>query len=349
MLKFFTTLITLAGALCVWVFLSGYYTLAPGESAVILRLGAYARTVTLEGPHLHLPWPLESRDVVESNRELRLDFGDVDDAARRAETAMQTRDNNIVYLEFTVLYRRSDPFETLYRVRDMRTMLSEASQAAMREVVGKSTVDGVLRDRREWVESEVQELLQQISDRYLLGVSISDVVLQEVQPPGPVRAAFDDVINASQDRNRKINEAEGYANEVLPQARAEAAERRTAAVAYRDAKVAQAEGESTRFSALLEEYRQAPQVTRKRLYLETMEEVLPGVEKVIIEPGGTPVLPYLPLGAGSRPPAPAPASNDAPGGASSTAGDAAGGAPRPGGGTSGGGTTPGGTSGEGAR
>ncbi len=295
-----TLLLLLLGAGAAWVVLTGYYTLRPGESAVILRLGSFERTVHAEGPHLHAPWPIETRAVIESNRELRMEFGDVDDLARRDETAMQTRDNNIVYLEFTVLYRRSNPFEHLYRVRDPEPMLREASQAAMREIVGQSSVDGVLRDRRELIESEVRERLQQIADDYQLGLAISEVDLQEVQPPQPVRAAFDDVVNANQDRNRKINDAEGYANEVVPRARASAAEHIASAEAYRVAKVAAASGAAQRFSALLVEYQKAPAITRKRLYLETMEAVLPGVEKVIIEPGTTSVLPYLPIGEAGR-------------------------------------------------
>ena len=298
--------LTLLGLVAAWVFLTGYYTLRPGESAVILRFGKWQRTVHAEGPHLNAPWPIETRVSIESNRELRMEFGDVDDAERRDETAMQTRDNNIVYLAFTVLYRRAMPFEYLYRVRDPELMLREASQAAMREVVGRNTVDGVLRERRELVETEVRDRLQQISDTYQLGIAISDVDLQEVQPPQAVRAAFDDVVNANQDRNRKINNAQGYANEVVPRARAEAAEKLATAGAYRIAKVAQAQGDTQRFGALLVEYERAPDITRKRLYFETMEQVLPDVEKVIIERGAAQVLPYFPIGAQRALPAPTP-------------------------------------------
>ena len=149
------------------------------------------------------------------------------------------------------------------------------------------------------METETQEKLQDILDRYESGLHVLAVQLQEVQPPAAVRAAFDDVIAAAQDRSRSVNEAEGYANEVLPAARAEAAELTEEARAYREVTVAEATGRSTRFVALLTAYRKAPEVTRKRLYLETMEEILPAVEKVIIEPGTTNVFPFLPIGGGA--------------------------------------------------
>jgi len=177
------------------------------------------------------------------------------------------------------------------------------NQAAMREAVGRMTVDGVLRERREALASEVRLLLQDILDAYDSGVEIQSVQLGDVQVPAPVRAAFDDVVAATQDANRLVNEAEGYENEVIPRARAEGVEIVQAAFGYREAKVADATGEASRFAALATEYRRAPDVTAKRLYLETMESVMPTVEKVIVDPGAASVLPYLPLGraSGARP------------------------------------------------
>jgi membrane protease subunit HflK len=183
-------------------------------------------------------------------------------------------------------------------VADPRNTLRDTGQAAIREVIGRTTIDGVLSEQRGEVERETEQLLQEILDRYESGLLVKGVQLLDAQPPPEVRDAFDDVIAAAQDRSRKINEAEGYANEVLPQARAESAELRQAAGAYRDAKIAESTGEAARFTALLVEYQKAPEVTRKRLYLETMEEVLPEVEKVIIEPGTANVLPYFPIGRG---------------------------------------------------
>jgi len=162
----------------------------------------------------------------------------------------------------------------------------------------------VLSEKRGLIQDEAAELLQTILERYESGLFVEGIELQEVQPPASVRDAFDDVIAAAQDRNRKVNEAEGYANEVLPRARAEASEVVESAIGYRDSKIAEARGEAERFLAILREYQKAPEITRKRLYLETMEEVLPDVEKVIIEPGTASVLPYLPLGAARREPKP---------------------------------------------
>jgi len=179
-------------------------------------------------------------------------------------------------------------------------VVRDAAQAAMREVVGKMTVDGVLREQRALVSTEVSRLLQEILDSYEAGLDVQGVQLQDVQPPASVRAAFEDVVAANQDASRLGNEAEGYSNQVLPQARAEAAEARASAEAYREEKIAGATGEAERFKAIAIEYRKAPDVTRKRLYLETMESILPQVEKIIIEPGTTQVLPYLPLGRKER-------------------------------------------------
>jgi membrane protease subunit HflK len=213
---------------------------------------------------------------------------------------MQTGDNSIVDLGFVMQYRISNAFESRYGVAEVVSTLRDAAQAAVREVVGRMTVDGVLTERRGEVEIESERLLQDIVDSYAMGIEVMQVELQQVQPPEEVRAAFDDVKAAAQDANLTINRARAYENEVLPGARAEAIELTESARAYRDAKIVEARGEAERFSALLAAYRTAPEVTRKRLYLETMETVLPGVEKIIIEPGAASVLPHLPLGNVSR-------------------------------------------------
>ncbi len=296
-----------------WVLL-GLYKLETGQAAVILRFGRYARTVTEPGLRLHLPPPLESHEIVNVSSIESEEFGvrpgeTTEPSGEEAlEAAVQTSDNNIVNLGFVVQYKIKDAFASRYRVADPRSTLRDAAQAAMREVVGRTTVDGVLTDKRGDVASETREVLQGILDRYESGLDVLGVQLQEVQPPGPVRDAFDDVLAARQDKTRAVNEAEGYANEVLPKARARAAELAAEADAYRQSRVAEATGESQRFSALLAEYRKAPDVTRKRLYIETMEAVLPQVEKVIVEPGTA--VPWLPIGRGEKaalPPLAAPA------------------------------------------
>jgi len=282
----------------VWCGLTGYYQITAGEAAVILRLGRFARVETREGPHLHLPAPLETRNIVHVGVSQRREFGNVDasepDAV--AETAMQTGDNNIVLVEFVVQYKVGDPFQQLYRITDPSAVLDEAAQAAMREVVARESIDGVLGDRKGAVASDAAELLQELLDRYQSGIAVEDVELQQVEAPNAVRQAFTDVLSANQDRNRAVNEAEGYANETLPKARAEAAEVRASSLGYRDAKIADAQGDAGRFLAVLTEYEKAPAITRKRMYLETMEAVLPDAEKLVVEPGTATVLPYLPLG-----------------------------------------------------
>ena len=286
-----------------WTLVDGFYTLQPGQSAVLLRFGRHLATVNAQGPHISLPRPFVQRTIVNVSEVQNEDFGlrspETADSPRASllEATMQTSDNNIVRVGFAVQFRIKDPFKSLFRVANPEAVVRDAAQAAMREVVGRESVDGVLRDNRAMVTAETALLLQEILDSYDAGIDIDKVQLQDVQPPEPVRAAFEDVVSANQDANRVVDEAEGYRNEVIPGARAEAVEARESAFGYRDSRVAEATGEAARFLALVVEYRKAPRVTRKRLYLETMEQVLPDVEKVIIEPGTAQILPYLPLGA----------------------------------------------------
>jgi membrane protease subunit HflK len=283
----------------------GFYQLKPGQSAIILRLGAYSRTEPQAGLRWHFPTPFETHDIVNVAEIMRLEFGirNEDSAAQEEvirESSMQTGDNSIIDLGFVMQYRINDAFASRYGVAEIVSTLRDAAQAAVREVVGTMTVDGVITERRGEVEIASEQLLQDIVDSYEMGVEVMEIELQQVQPPEEVRAAFDDVVAAAQDANLAINQAKGYENEVLPRARAEAIELTESALAYRDAKIVESRGEAKRFTALLAAYQLAPEVTRKRLYLETMEAVLPSVEKVIIEPGAANVLPHLPLGGVSR-------------------------------------------------
>ncbi len=285
----------------------GLYTLEPGQSAVLLRFGRHVGTVEAAGLHWTLPPPLVLRTDVNASELRNEDFGfrgREDEQTSRdqlLEATMQTSDNNIVRVGFAVQYSIKDPFAARFRVAAPQAVVRDAAQAAMREVVGRETVEGVLRERRAAVTAEVASLLQQILDSYDSGIDIDKVQLQDVQPPAPVRAAFEDVVAATQDASRLVNEAEGYRNELLPNARGEAAELLQGAYGYRDAKIAESRGEAERFRAIAAEYRKAPLVTQKRLYLETMEAILPEVQTVIIEPGTAQILPYLPLGRDGRP------------------------------------------------
>jgi membrane protease subunit HflK len=295
-------LLIVLGVLVAWGSL-GAFTLEPGQSAILLRLGAHAGTITQAGFHLVLPPPIQVREIVNVAEVQSEDFGVVgkldesSQAAKLHEAAMQTSDNNIVLVSFSVQFRIKDAFAARYRLADPIPVVRDAAQAAMRQAVGRETVDGVLRERRAALTAETGALLQEILDSYESGLDIQHVQLQDVQPPASVRSAFDDVVEAAQDAIRAVNEAEGFQNEVIPRARAQASELRAAAEGYREAKVAEAVGAASRFDALRAEYAKAPTVTKRRLYLETMESVLPQVEKVIVEPGTAQILPHLPLGA----------------------------------------------------
>jgi len=297
-LNVITALVALA-VLSAWAY-TGLYQLEPGQAAIILNFGKVRRVETEPGLRWHLPPPVASHEFVPVDTVEREDFGGADTATDQVsgpaleEAAMQTRDNNIVHLGFVVQYRIGDPVEARFRVAERRDILRDAAQAAMREVVGRTSIDGVLSEGRGAVEDETLEALQQLLDHYEAGIEVTSVQLQEVQPPPPVRSAFDDVIAAAQDRDRQIQESRGYENEVVPRARGEAAELESQADGYREGTVAVAKGEAARFEALLAEYQRAPKVTHERLYIETMEQVLPKVRTLIIEPGTATLLPYLP-------------------------------------------------------
>jgi len=282
----------------------GFYQLEPGQAAIVLRLGAYERTESRQGLRWHLPSPFEWHEIVNVSEIMRLEFGvrggeaEVDDRVKH-ESSMQTGDNNIVDLGFVLQYRVNDAFQSRYGVAEIVATLRDAAQAAVREVVGAMTIDSVITNRSE-VQIKSERLLQDIVDSYAMGIEVMEIELQQAQPPAEVRDAFDDVVAAAQDANLIINQSKAYENEVIPRARAEATELTESAQAYRDSRIAESRGEAERFTALLAAYRTAPEVTRKRLYLETMEAVLPNVEKVIVEPGAASILPHLPLGDAQR-------------------------------------------------
>ncbi len=289
---------------------TGFYTLDPGEAAVILRLGSYSRTVLEPGPRLHLPPPLEYAEKVNVIEIRREKFGfeetkDVEPGAETAtfETAIQTADQNIVNLSYVVQYRIDDPFSFLYGLASPDETLRDAAQASVREVVGAKNVDGVLSAERGQIEDEAEMILQSTLADYFSSTEIANesafridrVSLQIVQPPAPVQEAFDDVVAAQQDEARSTSLAQGDAQEILQRAEAEAQELLESATAYKQAKILEAKGEADRFVALYQEYARAPEVTRRRLYLETMEQVMPGIEKLIVEPDTVNMLPFFPL------------------------------------------------------
>jgi membrane protease subunit HflK len=310
-----TVLLLSLGVLGAWAYF-GIYQLEPGQAAVILRFGKYVHTVSQPGLRWHLPPPIEDHEIVNVASIDREEFGYVSGAAEpseeeKLEAAMQTSDANIVHLSFVVQYRIKDAFEARYRIADPRPVLRDAAQAAVRGVVGRNTIDDVLSEKRGIVETETQEELQHTLDLYESGLAVLGIELQDVQPPEPVRASFDDVLGAVQDRNRAVNEAQGYANEVLPKSRAQAVELIESARGFKDASIAEATGDASRFRAIATEYQKAPEVVRTRLFLETMEQVLPDVKTVIVQPG-TGVMPVLPLEGSSKTIVPLPAPEVAP-------------------------------------
>lgn len=292
----------LLGALGLWL-ATGIYQVNPSEIGVVLRFGRVV-TTTSPGLHWHLPWPIEVVLKPPVTRVLKAEVGfrtlDPGPPARyrkvTEEARMLTADGNIVEVDFVVQYRIQDPVAYLFNVIDPLEALRDLAESAMREVVGRTTIDDALTEGRMAVQTASQELLQEALDTYSAGIAVTTVKLQDVVPPGPVQDAFKDVINAEQDRERMINEAQGFANDILPKARGSAAQLINEAEGYAEAIVQVAEGEAQRFELVRREYAKAKDVTRKRLYLETLEEVLPRVDKFVIEGGDAGrTLPLLPL------------------------------------------------------
>ncbi len=294
-------LIAIVGLL-MWL-ATGYYQVNPSEAGVVLRFGKAVYT-TEPGPHFHIPWPVETVITVPIMAVLKEEVGfrtiSVGPPARYRnvveEARMLTSDGNIVDLDFIIQYRIKDPIAYLFKIRNPTETLRDCAESAMREVVGRSTINSALTEGRLDIQVRAQELLQQMLDGYGSGLQVTTVKLQDVKPPEPVQDAFKDVINAEQDKERLINEAQGFANDILPKARGVAAESLNEAEAYAESVVKKALGEAGRFDLLYDAYVTAPDVTRKRLYLETMEQILPGIDKIIISDSiSQKILPYLPL------------------------------------------------------
>lgn len=300
----------------------GFFKLNPGESAVILRLGAFDRVRSVEGWWGHLPPPLESHEVVNTGKLRTESFGvrptrstpgeptdaeEVEISRQLQRDAIQTADNNIVNVAYELQYKVGDAYAYRFSIADPGAILHDATEAAMRNVVGSRTIDDVLSQNLSQLMREAESILKRLLGSYVTekghgaAFAVDRINLEKPQAPEAVREAFADVVSAGQDEKRSTLEAEGDAKEILQRAQSEAAELREQAEAYRRAKIIEAKGEASRFEALLVEYQAAPEVTRRRLYLETMEEVLPGVDKMIVEPNTVNMLPMLPLGGQSSP------------------------------------------------
>ncbi|MFN0264261.1 FtsH protease activity modulator HflK [Tepidamorphus sp. 3E244] len=293
-----------------WVLLSSVYRVQPDEQGVVLRFGEYVEQ-TPPGLHFHLPWPIETALTPKVTRVNRIEVGmrGFEDRGSNSriqdvpeESLMLTGDENIVDVDFTVFWVISSAGDFLFNIQNPESTVKAVAESAMREVIGKSELEPVLTDRRQ-TEVAVQELMQSTLDDYGAGISVTQVQMQSVDPPNQVIDAFRDVQAARADQERLQNEAQTYANRVVPEARGEAARILEAANGYRDRTVAEARGQADRFSKVYGEYQKAPQVTRERMYLETMERIFGGTEKIIIDDnvgGEGGVLPYLPLNELSR-------------------------------------------------
>lgn len=265
----------------IWLVFNSFKLMDEQQRGVVLRFGEFNR-VMMPGPNFKWPWPIESVRVVAATQVV-----EVTDQVR-----VLTKDENLIDIKFNAQYRRDDPRLFLFGAADPETTLRDAAESAVREVVGRSTMDTVLFERAELVIA-AQARLQESLDFYQTGLTVVNFNLQDARPPEEVKQAFDDAISAREDKNRIENEARAYASKVVPEARGVAARLRTEAEGYRAAAIARAEGDAARFSLLAAEYRKAPEVTRKRLYLETMQLVLAANPKVVAGDGGN--ILYLPL------------------------------------------------------
>jgi len=282
----------LVGAV-LWAYAS-FYTVKPEEKSVELFLGEFSSTGL---PGLNFaPWPLVTKEILPVTREQTEDIG----VGRAGSDAglMLTGDENIVDIDFQVVWNINDPAQFLFNLRDARTTIRAVSESAMREIIAQSELAPILNRDRGLIASKLQDLIQSTLDEYGSGINIIRVNFDKADPPASVIAAFRDVQAAEQERDRRQNEADAYANNALAEARGQAAELLEKAEGYRAQVVNEARGEASRFSAVLAEYAKAPEVTRKRLYLETMEDVLGRVDKIILDgPSGEGqgIVPYLPL------------------------------------------------------
>ena len=287
----------------IWA-LSGLYRVLPDEQGVVLRFGKFVNT-TQPGLNYHFPYPIETVLTPKVTKVNRIDIGFRSErdsgftsggvADVPEESLMLTGDENIVNIDFSVFWVIKDAGKFLFKIQDPQGTVKAAAETAMREVIARSNIQPILTEGRSVIETDTEVIIQEILDEYNSGIQITQVQTQKADPPDQVIDAFRDVQAARADMERSKNEAEAYANDVIPRARGEAAKILQAAEAYKKEVVAKAEGEASRFLAIYNEYAKAKQVTQERMYLETMERVLADIDKVIIDRKAGGVVPYLPL------------------------------------------------------
>ena len=275
---------------------SGFYIVQEGTRGVELRLGKYSQT-TQAGLRWRWPYPIETNEIVNVSQVEAVEIGHRNNQKTKVkeEALMLTQDQNIVDVQFAVQYTLKSPEEFLFNNKDPKEAVRQVAETAMREIVGKSKMDFVLYEGRGDIAARTKLLMQQILDRYKTGIQISIVNLQNAQPPEQVQNSFDDAVRAKQDRERLKNEGEAYANDILPRARGAAARLLEEANGHKQLVIARAQGDASRFSQVLTEYDKAPGVTRERLYLDTMQQVMQSTTKVVVDQKGGNSLLYLPL------------------------------------------------------
>jgi membrane protease subunit HflK len=282
--------------------LSGIFVVAPDELGVVRQFGRFTRTAE-PGLHYHLPYPIESVDRPKVSEVKRFEFGfrtppggpPTQPQAVPEEALMLTGDENIVDLRFIVQLKIQNATRFLFKVADPSKTIRDAAEATLCEIMGQHKIDAAMTSGRFDIQKDARQRLQQILDSYESGLEVAAVQLLAVQPPEPVRDAFKAVISAREGKNKTISEAESYSSDILPRSKGLAVQIEREAEAYKEEKIKRAQGESARFLALLEEYRKAEDITRKRLYLETMEEIVGQAQKLVVDSDQQGLLPLLPL------------------------------------------------------
>lgn len=293
------TIVPIIGLIALIWFATGFYIVDQGSRGVVLRFGKHVET-TLPGPRWHMPYPIESVTVVnmEQVRTLEIGYRSAEGGASRSkelrESLMLTDDENIIDLQFAVQYNLKNVEDTLFNNRNAEDAVRGIAETAIREVVGKSKLDFALYEGRGEIAVRTKKLMQDVLDRYATGINIVSVTMQNAQPPEQVQAAFDDAVKAKQDLDRQINEGQAYANDVIPKARGNAARLLAEAAGYKLRVENEATGNASRFSQVLTQYQEAPEVTRQRMYLDMQEQVLSNVSKVMVDQKNNSLL-YLPL------------------------------------------------------
>jgi membrane protease subunit HflK len=282
-------------AVAIWLS-SGFFVVQEGQTGVVLTFGKYSHDAPA-GFNWRWPYPIQSNEIVNVSQVRTVEvgyFGDVKEK-RPKEALMLTDDENIIDIQFAVQYRLKSAPDWIFNNREQESTVKQVAETAIREVVGRSKMDFVLYEGREKVATDVAQLMQQILDRFKSGVQVTNVTMQNVQPPEQVQAAFDDAVKAGQDRERQKNEGQAYANDVIPKARGAAARLKEESEAYRARVVADAQGNAERFKQVLVEYQKAPVVTRDRMYLDTMQHIFTNTTKLMVDTKSNSNMIYLPL------------------------------------------------------